>query len=111
MDSSVNGVEELSKNLTNVMVLVASVNRYLLITFYLQTPGLGAWMREVPGIEEAITISFTFCVSQYPAYFLLHGDAQEILSRVEEAVLDYLLWKINLLPLHQNPETFEDLQD
>ena len=61
------------------MVLVASVNRYLLIMFYLPHPGLGAWVQGGPRHRKQQPSHFTFCVSQYPAYFLLHGDAQEIL--------------------------------
>lgn len=43
MSQYVNGVEELNKNLTNVIILVASVNKYLPITFYLPDPGFRAW--------------------------------------------------------------------
>ena len=43
MSQYVNGIEELNKNLTNVIILVASVNKYVLITFYLPDPGFGAW--------------------------------------------------------------------
>lgn len=59
------------------MVLVASVNRYLLIMFH--TLGLELGIQGGPRHRRQQPSHFTFCVSQYPAYFLLHGDAQEIL--------------------------------
>ena len=93
------------------MVLVAYVSRCLLITFYLPDPGLGAWDIGRSQAWKATAISFyllCFPVSSLlPAAWRCSGN----IGRVDEAVLDYILWKINLLPLHQNPETFKDLQD
>lgn len=65
----VNGVERMGKSLTNTIILVVSVNKYLPSTFCLQS--LGLELGAVTGVEGNRHSSSWWCL---PAPSLLRGS-------------------------------------